>query len=123
MILDHPLGVGEGNFKKEIEKYIPVMRNRDTHNTLLRCIAELGVQGGFVLLLLIFNAFRILRVIRKEAKSLTNGKDFLWHAYAMQVVLVIYLVCGMTMTHTYIEELYWLLLFPVFLKRSLENIS
>jgi putative inorganic carbon (HCO3(-)) transporter len=121
MTLDNPLGVGEGNFKKYVGVYNRTIVGKDTHNTYLRCIAELGILGFIVFLLLIINAFRILSKIRREGEILPNGRDFLWHVYAVKVALVIYLVCGMSMTHTYIEELYWLFFFPVFLKRSVEN--
>ena len=123
MTVDHPLGVGEANFAKVVGSYSKSMAGRDTHNTYLRCIAELGIIGFIIFLLLIMNAFRTLSKIRKEAEILPNGKDFLWHVYATRVALVIYLVCGMTMTHTYIEELYWLFFFPIFLKRSVKNRS
>lgn len=123
MTADHPLGIGEANFTKVVGSYNKSMTGRDTHNTYFRCIAELGIIGFIVFLLLIINAFRMLSKIRKEAEILPNGKDFLWHVYAIRVALVIYLVCGMSMTHTYIEELYWLFFFPVFLKRSLINRS
>lgn len=121
MFSDHPLGVGEGNFKRMIGQYNPDMSGRDTHNTFLRCLAELGFQGLFVLLLLIVNAFRILSLISKEVAHLKNKNDFLWHIYAVRIALIVYVVAGLFITHTYIEELYWLLMFPVFLKRSVEN--
>ena len=121
MALDNPLGVGEGNFKENIGRYIPYMGNRDTHNTLLRCFTELGVQGGFVLLLLIYNAFRILFKLKGDIKDSPNKNDFLWHIYSLKIALIIFLVAGIFITHTYIEEFYWLLMFPIFLKRSVEN--
>ena len=121
MAWDYPLGVGEGNFKRYIGGYKPEMMGRDTHNTFLRCLAELGVQGAFVLLLLIGNAFWILFRLKKKIQDLPQKVDFLWHIYALKIALIIYLVAGIFITHTYIEEFYWLLMFPVFLKRSVEN--
>ena len=121
MASDYPLGVGEGNFKKYIGQYSPEMMGRDTHNTFLRCLAELGVQGAFVLLLLIGNAFWILFRLKKKIRDLPQKEDLLWHIYALKIALIIYLVSGIFITHTYIEEFYWLLMFPVFLKRSVEN--
>ena len=121
MVEDHPLGIGEGNFKKYVGQYSPAIPGRDTHNTYFRCLAELGIQGLIIYLLLIINAFRILRRIKEKAKGITNETDFMWHIYGLKVSLIIFLICGITMTHTYIEELYWLLMFPVFLERSVEN--
>ena len=121
MALDHPLGVGEGNFKAYVGRYNPAILGSDAHNTFLRCLAELGFQGALILLLLIGNAFRILFSLKKDIAPLQNSEDFLWHIYSLKIALVIYLVAGMFITHTYIEEFYWLLMFPLFLKRSVEN--
>ncbi|MFX0195820.1 MAG: O-antigen ligase family protein [Candidatus Hodarchaeota archaeon] len=121
MVKDHPLGVGEGNFKRIIGEYNPAIAGKDTHNTLLRCLAELGIQGLFVLLLLIGNAFRLLSSVSKLAEQSDKRKCFLWHIYATRVALIIFLSSGLFITHTYIEEFYWLLMFPLFLKRSVQN--
>ena len=121
MASDYPLGVGEGNFKTYIGEYDPKMAGRDTHNTFLRCLAELGFHGAFVLFLLIGNAFYILFKLKKDAKHLPNKQDFLWHIYGVKIALIIYLVAGMFITHTYIEEFYWLLMFPVLLERAVKN--
>ena len=121
MALDYPLGVGEGNFKASIGQYVPELTGRDTHNTFLRCLTELGVQGAFVLLLMIGNAFWILFRLKKKIQGLPENADFLWHIYALRIALIIYLVAGIFITHTYIEELYWLLIYPLFLKRSIEG--
>ena len=121
MASDNPLGIGVGNFTKYVGQYNPDIPGKDTHNTFFRCLSELGIQGASVLLLLIGNAFRILAVIRKDIEELPNAEEFVWHAYAIQIALIIYIVAGITLTHTYIEEFYWVLMFPVFLKRSIEN--
>jgi O-antigen ligase len=121
MASDYPLGVGEGNFKKYIGQYNPELTGRDTHNSFLRCLAELGVQGTFLLILMIVNAFWILFELKKEVKSLPNKQDVFWHIYSLRIALVIYLVAGLFITHTYIEEFYWLLMYPALLKRSVKN--
>ena len=121
MVSDYPLGIGAGNFFKYVGNYDPDIPRKDTHNTFLRCLSELGIQGGSVLLLLIGNAFLILSKIRKNIDQLSNKEEFIWYVYAVRIALIIYIVAGITLTHTYIEEFYWLLMFPVFLKRSVEN--
>ena len=121
MASDYPLGIGAGNFTRYVEQYNPDIPGKDTHNTVFRCLAELGIQGAIVLLLLIWNAFRILGGIRKNIDQLANKEEFMWNVYAMRIALIIYIVAGITLTHTFIEEFYWLLMFPVFLKRSVEN--
>jgi O-antigen ligase len=122
MASDYPLGVGEGNFKASIGQYVPELTGRDTHNTFLRCLTELGVQGAFVFLLLVGNAFWILFKLKKKVQGLPENADFLWHIYALKIALIIYLVAGIFITHTYIEEFYWLLIYPLFLKRSIEGL-
>ena len=121
MASDNPLGIGVGNFTKYVGQYNPDIMGKDTHNTFFRCLSELGIHGVIVLLLLIGNAFRMLFVIRKDIEQLPNVEEFVWHIYAIRIALIIYIVAGVTLTHTYIEEFYWLLMFPVFLKRSIEN--
>jgi len=121
MAADHPLGIGEANFTRVVGSYNESMTGMDTHNTFLRCLAELGVQGLFIYLLLIVNAFNTLRKLRTRVKGLSNEADFLWQIYGLTVSMVVFICCGFFITHTYIEELYWLLMFPVFLKRSVEN--
>ncbi len=121
MASDYPLGVGEGNFKACIGQYVPELTGRDTHNTLLRCLTELGVQGAAVLLLLIGNAFWILFKLKKRIKGLPHEADFIWHIYSLRIALIIYLVSGIFITQTYIEEFYWLLIYPLLLKRSIDG--
>jgi len=121
MVSDYPLGIGIGNFTRYVGQYNPDIPGKDTHNTLFRCLAELGIQGAIILLLLVVNAFRILSGIRKNIDKLHNKEEIVWHVYAIRIALIIYIVAGITLTHTYIEEFYWLLMFPVFLKRSVEN--
>jgi len=121
IVYDHPYGSGEGNFKRIVGLYNPELAGIDAHNTLLRCMAELGIQGAVVLFLLMGNAFRMTIWIRKRAGDLKNGQDYLWHVWALQTALVIYIVAGNFVTHTYIEEFYWLLIFPVMIKRAAEN--
>lgn len=123
MVSRYPLGIGEGNFKKYVGDYNPRIPGKDTHNTFLRCLAELGIGGLLVYLLLIGNAFRILHKIGKQAKTIKNSMNFIWHIYGIRVSLIIFITCGLTMTHTYIEELYWLLCFPIFLEKSVKNWS
>lgn len=123
MAKDHPMGVGIGNFFDYIGYYDPDLQGKDTHNTYLRCLAELGFHGLFVLILIIYSAFRTLSRICKDTVYLTQEKKeaYLLHAYAVRTSLAVYLVAAMFISSTYIEEFHWLLMFPVFLKRAMEN--
>ncbi len=123
MAKDFPLGVGAGNFFDHIGRYYPALEGRDTHNTYFRCLAELGFHGLFVLILLILNAYWILSRIHKTAVEFEEKlrSRIQLHVYALKTAMVVYLIAAMFISSTYIEEFYWLLLFPVFLKRSVEN--
>ena len=66
LISDHPLGVGAGNFFQSIGQVDERFVDRDTHNTFLRCGAELGIQGIAVFLALIAGAILSLRRVMRE---------------------------------------------------------
>lgn len=122
MFQDYPLGVGQGNFTIMVGNYNPEIEGRDTHNTFFRCLAELGFQGLAILLLMIQNAFRILSGIKQQLNMDDPiDKAFDLHILALRTGIAMYLVATMFLSHTYIEEFYWLLMFPLFLKRSFEN--
>ena len=86
-------------------------------------MAELGVQGLAVMLLLMLNAFKILSRIRKDAVLLKDKEDVLLSVYALQVALVIFFVASLFITETYIEKFYWLLMMPLFLQRAVTNVA
>lgn len=121
MFEEHPFGIGEGNFKRLVGDYNPSIPGKDTHNTFFRCLAELGIQGLALLLLMVQNAFRMLSNLKAQLDPDTAlGQAVSLHVLALRVGMVMYLVTTMFLTHTYVEEFYWLLMFPVFLKRSVE---
>jgi len=120
MVKNYPLGIGEGNFKQYVGMFDERIAGRDTHNTYFRCLAELGIPGFAVLLMLILNTFRILRKLWKIS-ILNQLLDFQWHIFALMIALIIFFTCGFFITETYIEEFYWLFTFPVLLERCLEN--
>ncbi|MFP3982486.1 MAG: O-antigen ligase family protein [Desulfurivibrionaceae bacterium] len=123
MVQDYPLGVGVGSFFDFIGQYEPSIPGKDTHNTYFRCLAELGFVGFFVLMLLIVNAFWMLFSLDKSARSLSEDRRHAYHlhVFGVAIALVVYLSATMFISSTYIEEFYWLLMMPVFLKRALDN--
>jgi len=121
MIKKYPLGIGEGNFRQYVGQYNERIWGRDTHNTYLRCLAELGILGFFIYLTLVLNTFYILKKIWKQTNGLANYTDYQWHMFALTVALIIFFTSGFFITETYIEENYWLFIFPVLLERSIEN--
>ena len=121
MASDYPFGLGVGNYERLVGRYSTEYEGKDTHNTYLRCLAEVGFQGLLVLLLLIANAFRILSSISKDIEHLKNKKIFFWHIYGVRIGLIAYLLVVFFVSATYIEDFYWFLMFPVFLKRAVKN--
>lgn len=123
MVQDHPLGVGVGGFFDHIGNYYPELAGRDTHNTYLRCLAELGFHGFFVFAMLIASAFFMLWKIERDAKDLPHEPQgfFNLYAFSLKLSMITYLVAAIFISSVYIEEFYWLLMMPVFLKRALDN--
>lgn len=120
---DHPLGVGVGQYKYYAGLYDPTRVGRDTHNTYLRCLAETGAQGLVVLMLLIVFSFKLLKTIEKEAAELeaTARSFYEMHAFGLRISLIVYLTAAFFISSVYVEELYWILMLPLFLKRALKN--
>ena len=122
MFTDHPLGIGEGNFFHLVGSYNPSIAGKDTHNTFLRCLAELGIQGFLILILMIYTAFSTLSFLSRNIQNQGNFEmNIKLDIFVLRVSLIMFLVTSCFLTHTYIEEFYWLLMLPLFLKRSLEN--
>ena len=124
MASDYPLmGIGQGNFSSYVGNYQPEIPGKDTHNTYLRNLAELGFPGLILFLMMIWTAFQTLRKSLKRIEGFEREATFRLHIFAIKIALVIFLTAGMFITHTYIEELYWLLFFPVLLERAINNES
>jgi O-antigen ligase len=123
MFFDHPLGIGIGNWYQTIGRYIPEYAGKDSHNTYVKALAELGILGITLFALLILGALRQLWKIRETAHAMDNGvgDDFLHLSFGLGLCLVVMLVCGLTITMTY-GEFFWIMLFlPVCLQRALDN--
>lgn len=123
MFEDHPLGIGQGNFFHYVGWYQPDIPGKDTHSTYLRALAELGFPGLFLILAMIWNAFKILRTQKRRIESQGLPHDLLLHVYAQSMALVIFLVSALFITETYIEEFYWLLMLPILLERVIDGQS
>ena len=123
MLKSHPLGVGAGNFYQTIGRYAPEHAGRDAHNTYVRTACELGVQGIAVFGLLAIGALGSLWRIGHRG-GLVPGperrrRELL--AYGLLVSVVVVLGGCLTLSLTYVEYVWWFLLLPVCLARSVEN--
>ena len=121
MAKDHPLGIGQGNFSRYVGQYQPEIPGKDTHSTYLRALAELGLPGLFLIGAMIWNAFYMLRKLKKRIETHDLHHDIFLHVYAQSVALVIFLTAGLFVTETYIEEFYWILMLPVLLERVIDR--
>jgi O-antigen ligase len=123
MVTDQPLGIGIGNWYQTIGSYLPQYPGKDSHNTFIKCIAELGIQGFFLFGLLILFAFHQLQRIKGISKQLPPeiGDDFVIQSFGFFICIVIILVSGLTITMIYTEIFWILLMLPACLRRSLEN--
>jgi hypothetical protein len=72
---------------------------------------------------LILNAFYMIYRLQVDVrKSVSDNKEsFLIYAFSLKVALIIYLTAGFFITAVYVEDLYWLLMAPLFLKRAWQN--
>lgn len=121
MAEDHPLGIGEGNFKRFVGTYNPDLEGLDTHNTFFRCLAELGIPGVLCLGLLTLNAFHMLFRLRRQANGLLRRESYHCYVWATGTAILIYVIAGFFITTTYIQDFYLLLILPVILTRCAEN--
>ena len=120
MCLDYPLGVGVGCFRVMIGTYAPELARRDTHNTYLRCLTEMGLPGIGVLGALVISAAVCLNRARRWAWRCPHTWQIRYYAYGLSVTLVVMLTAGLFMTQLYIEEFWWILTLPICLLRAAE---
>jgi putative inorganic carbon (hco3(-)) transporter len=121
MLLRNPLGVGPGNFYQRIGNYAPDHPGRDAHNTLVRCGGELGFAGLIIFLMLLCNAVLTVMKCRKMSNNLPPGvkEDIQLAGYGSITALAAMLGYGMTGTLTYTEFLWWMIMIPVCVHRTL----
>lgn len=123
MFSDKPLGVGPGNFFQNIGFYLPGAEGRDTHNTYIRCATELGFAGILLLMIVTWNGIINLMRVHKKLKFLPYeiSQEISYVFFGLLISLVIVLACGMTITMTYTEFFWLIIMLPVCLIRSLDN--
>ncbi len=117
IIADNPLGIGPGNFPRVIGRYDERYYRRSSHNTLVVCFTELGVQGGLVFLLLTGGSLWCLLRSAKLAHLTDNPTETKLLAYGLLVSLVTYVVTGLGTERFYCESYWWILVLPQCLYR------
>lgn len=125
-----PLGVGLDQFPRRVERYLPQPAQRSAHNTVLECLAELGVPGAALLFGLMFVTLRRTGALRRAPplpdadRQITPAPLRLrfhlgWHCATMELAIVGYLASGLFTTRLWAEG-FWLL---VGLAACLSNIA
>ena len=118
ILLDHPAGVGAGNFPRVVGSYDPRHYRRSSHNTLIVCFTELGFQGGVVFLLLIAGSLRCLYRSAKLADHTDDPLETKFLTYGLLVSFVTYVVTGLGTERFYCESFWWVLVLPLCLHRA-----
>ncbi|HNO78630.1 MAG TPA: O-antigen ligase family protein [Phycisphaerae bacterium] len=125
MFLDHPFGVGIGQFKQAVEQYntgaelyaFSVPR-RVTHNSYLLCMTELGIQGLTVLFSLFVLTFWKLRQCWKWSRIEGDSSPIKLYAYGCLISIVVYSVAAAFTDRLYTESFWWVLALPACLERA-----
>jgi O-antigen ligase len=121
MFQDHPLGVGPGNFAAHMGDYLAGRDGRDTHNTYVRCLAEIGLPGFALFTGLVANAFWMVRRTKQSIAAWPELETIAVHGFALQMALIMYLICMIFGSYNYIEILWVVLLLPAALQRIAVN--
>ncbi len=126
ILVDHPLGIGAGNFYQTIGRYNENLAGKDAHNTYLRCGTELGLQGILLFGFIIFHVFWQLRRDIKRIRNLPAGPvhdSLVLLGFSLTISVVILLGCCLTVSLLYVEFTWWLLCLPICLTRVIDNLE
>ena len=119
IIADYPYGVGVGNFTQMIGQYAPRHNKRSSHNSLIVCFVELGVQGGVVFLMLFGGSLYYLYRCFQLANASGELLETKMIVYGMLISLLTYFVTALGTQRFYCESFWWVLMFPLALYRVL----
>jgi O-antigen ligase len=118
MVGDYPLGVGPGNFTQKIGDYDSSHRWRASHNSVVACFTELGIQGGILFLLIMGGSARLLHRSVKLAKHSDYPMETSILAYAFFASFVTYIVTALGTQRLYCESFWWVMALPLCLYRA-----
>ena len=117
ILADHPLGIGVGNFPKVIGDYDKRHYKRSTHNSLVVCFVELGIQGGAVFVSLFLGSLFLIYRCTKLASGTREPLETKMLAYGMLISLVTYSVTALGTQRFYCESFWWVMILPLSLHR------
>ncbi|HNQ23996.1 MAG TPA: O-antigen ligase family protein [Phycisphaerae bacterium] len=117
ILADHPLGIGVGNFPHVVGRYDPRYHLRASHNTVVLCFVEMGVQGGTLMFLLIGGALVYLRKCQRLAPLTDQPLETAFLTYGLLVSLTTYFVTGLGTERLYCESYWWVMALPLCLYR------
>ncbi|MCG3137220.1 MAG: hypothetical protein HJJLKODD_01063 [Phycisphaerae bacterium] len=118
---DHTFGVGAGQFRFNIQSYLPGLEvGRSAHSTYMECLAELGYPGLILFLMIIGATFWQMERARSVGKSWSSNvnwapeiaaeqRKLLLIATANEVALAGFLMSAAFTTRSWTEGM-WLLL-------------
>ena len=116
---DHPYGIGMANFPSVIGRYDARHYRRGSHNTLIICFTELGVQGGLVFtVMIVLTATTLLRCSRSAHLS-DNPLETKLLVYGVIVSWTTYFVAGLGTERLYSESYWWVFAMPHWIDRMI----
>ncbi len=118
---DHPFGIGVGNFVQVIGEYAPQHHKRSTHNSLVVCFVELGVQGGLLFLALVAGSLRYLHRSYRLAPATPFPLETQYLAYGLLISQSTYFVTALGTQRFYCESFWWIMMFPLCLYRAVSR--
>jgi hypothetical protein len=117
VLADHPLGIGPGNSPTIIGTYDYRYWKRSTHNTIVVCFVELGIEGGLLFLSMVGGSIWCLYRSARLAGKSHNPVETSMIAYGFMISVVTYLVTGLGTERFYCESFWWVLVLPLSLYR------
>jgi O-antigen ligase len=113
ILVDHPQGIGVGNFRHVIGQYDPRYSKRSAHNTLVVCLTELGVHGGVLFISMVIGALWLLYRAARLSSGTRYPVETRLLVYGLLVSLVTYFVAGLGTERFYCESFWWVLVLPL----------
>jgi O-antigen ligase len=121
MIADYPQGIGPGNFTQLIGEYDARHYHRATHNSLVVCFVELGIQGGIVFLAMVCGSMYLLYRCSKLAPQTDYPLETKIYAYGFLISFVTYFVTALGTQRFYCESFWWVMSLPLCLHRVVQR--